>query len=378
MRIQTLRVAKETNKVHVIITSPSLNPDRNISGISAVVAFILSNNAACRYMHFTLGKADRETRGISWFLNLIKQYLKWAFVISTRPHSIVHFNIGMDRRGIIRDYPLILVARLFRHRIIVHIHGGEFLTGCRMPGWVERLSKIVLAKGPIIVLSEKERAAIGRIVPNTRILVLPNCIDLGEAQRFERRFFGDAGLTILFLSRIAESKGLQAIYQALTASHASGIKFRFVMAGAGPDEDSYVRQFRELLGSDFHFAGPVTGCAKTSLLKSCDVFLLPSLYEGLPMALLEGMAFGLVPITTSVGSISDIVRDGDNGIIVDRNAPGEIASAIKRLSFDREYMGALGRRARQSIFEFCNAQEYISHLNAVYSDDEYIDIPCCN
>ena len=318
-------------------------------------------------MSFMLGKGDHEARGAKWLVKLFAQYLRWIYLISTERRSLVHFNIAMERRGMIRDAPLIIVARFFCRRTIVHIHGGEFLSGCEMPRWLRVIVRVALANGPVIVLSELERAALSRNVPKARIVVLPNCIDLGEARRFERAFVDHEGLTILFLGRICEAKGIQAIYQALETSRNRGIKSRFVMAGGGPEEDLYVRKFRKLLGRDFEFAGVVTGSEKMSLFRKCNVFVLPSKFEGMPMALLESMAFGLVPITTGVGSIPEIVKDGHNGIIVNWQSSEEIANAIKRLSVDSEYMRNLGRNARQHIFDYCNSERYVKQLNAVYS-----------
>jgi glycosyltransferase involved in cell wall biosynthesis len=346
--------------------------------MSSVVSFIMSHNDSCSYMNFTLGKADREARRAKWLINLVVQYSKWACLIVTEERSMVHFNLAMDRRGVIRDIPLIMATRLFRRRLVVHIHGGEFLSGCEMPGWLKLILRVALAKGPVIVLSELERTVVSCNVPKARIVVLPNSIDLSEARGFERTSSGDAALTILFLGRITEDKGIVTIYQALETSRNRGVRFRFVMAGAGPDQDLYVRKFRELLGKDFEFAGAVAGSEKTRLLKKCNVFVLPSMYEGMPMALLESMAFGLVPITTNVGSIPEVVRDGYSGIIVNWQSPEEIADAVKRLSADGEQLKTLGRNARQRIFEYCSPERYVRQLNAVYSYDEHINIPRCN
>jgi glycosyltransferase involved in cell wall biosynthesis len=303
--------------------------------------------------------------------------MKWAYLITTGKRVMVHFNLAMDHRGLIRDAPLIIFARLFRRRIIVHIHGGEFLVGSRMPNWFRFILKTALASGPVIVLSDVEREVLNRNVPKARTVVLPNCIDLSEAKRFERAFSDDADIRILYLGRIAEAKGIRTIYQALESLGSMGIRSRFVMAGAGPDQYLYVRMFRELLGKDFEFAGIVTGSEKTRLLKKCNVFVLPSMFEGMPMALLESMAFGLVPITTSVGSIPEVVKDGYTGIIVNGQSSEEIASAIKKLLADSAYMQRLGSNARQRIFEYCSPERYVNQLNMVYSYDEHINVPRC-
>ena len=139
------------------------------------------------------------------------------------------------------------------------------------------------------------------------------------------------------------------------------------MAGKGPEEKVFIQKFSDLLGIDFEFKGVVSGDQKTGLLKECNVFLLPSFYEGLPMALIESMSFGLVPITTNVGSIKYVIGDGINGIIVNTHSSEEIAFAIEKLSKDKEYMSELSKNARQYIFNNFNPEEYIARLNEIYS-----------
>lgn len=364
--------------MQVLITSPSLNAAQNVSGMAAVASFIAKHNAACSYEHFTLGKADNVSRNAAWAGGLLFSYLKWIYVISTRTRSMIHFNLAFDRNGLIRDTPLIVMARLLCRRIILHVHGGEFLTGCNISRWLRFFARAALAKGPVIVLSDAERATLRKVVPTATIFVLSNCIDVDEARGFERILTKEERLTILFLGRITEDKGLGAIYDSLAMARSRRTRFRFVMAGTGPAEKLYVQMLSELLGSDFEFVGVVAGSEKTALFKRCDVFLLPSQFEGLPMALLESMAFGLVPITTDVGSIPSVVRHGHNGILVNRQSPEEIARAIERLMADREYLRALGRNARQSILETCDPDQYVTRLNAIYSYDEHPGIPRCN
>jgi glycosyltransferase involved in cell wall biosynthesis len=364
--------------VRVLITSPSLNQAQNVSGMAAITSFITRHNVSCSYEHFTLGKADRASRNAVWLCGIIVSYFKWIYVISTRARSTIHFNLALDRNGLIRDTPLIVIARLLCRRIILHVHGGEFLTGCAISRWFRFVARVALAKGPIIVLSEAERAALHEVVSSATIFVLPNCIDVDEARGFERTFMGNADLTMLFLGRITTDKGIGTIYDALAILRSTRTRFRFVMAGTGPAEEVYVQKFRDLLGSDFEFVGVVAGSEKTTLLKRCDVFLLPSLFEGMPIALLESMAFGQVPIVTGVGSIPSVVRDGHNGIVVKRQSPEEVVGAIDRLVANREYLIALGQNARHTVLETCSPDHYVRQLNTIYAYDEHPSIPCCN
>lgn len=353
--------------MQVIITSPSLNTTDNVSGISAVTRFITSQNTCCEYTHFLLGKKDAQTRDLLWLLRTLKVYAKWAQVLLMEPLAIIHFNIAFDLRSLIRDLPLIMIARLLRRRVIIHIHGGKFLAGEGMPSGLKMIVRLTLSRGPIIVLSHLERAMIERMTRNAKILVLANCIEVEEAEAFERGYPSEEPLIILFLGRITARKGIEVLYQGLAASREGGTRFRFVMAGAGPAEKLYVCKFRELLGEDFEFRGVISGAEKTDVLKKCNVFVLPSLYgEGMPMALLESMAFGLVPITTDIASISTIVTNGINGIIVNRGAPGEIRDAIDKLATEKQCMRALSMRGRQHILDICRPDAYVEQLNAIY------------
>jgi glycosyltransferase involved in cell wall biosynthesis len=102
-------------------------------------------------------------------------------------------------------------------------------------------------------------------------------------------------------------------------------------------------------------------------LKKCNVFLLPSFFEGLPIALLESMSFGLVPIVTNVGSIINVVNDGINGMIVNSHSSEDIAFAVEKLSKEKEYLKELSINARQYIFSNFKPEAYISRLNEIYN-----------
>ena len=158
-------------------------------------------------------------------------------------------------------------------------------------------------------------------------------------------------LNILFIGRITKSKGIEYIYQALSGLKKRQVPFKFYIAGTGPDEEEYVEKFEALLGSDFEFKGVVSGVSKINLFKTCEIFLLPSLFEGLPMSLLESMSFGLVPVVTGVGSIKHVVKTGENGILVDRNPAEDIDLAIEKFVNDRILLEQLSINAKDYIFK---------------------------
>lgn len=352
--------------LRAIITSPSLSVKENVSGVSTVTSFITTHNTGYQYVHFTLGKKDGEARDYRWLARLVAVYVRWIRILFVERKALVHFNVALEQRSLTRDLPLIIAARWWRRRIIIHLHGGEFFGFKIMPESLKRATAIALAGGPVIVLSETERQVIESRFPKAKAVVLPNCVDLGEATSFDRSYPDDEPVALLFLGRISVLKGIKVLYDAVATAMAKGIRFRFMMAGAGPDADAYVARFRELLGDRFVFSGVVRGAAKERLLRDCHVLILPSFFEGLPMALLESMAFGMVPIATAVGSIPSVVSDGYNGILVGTNDHVAIVDALERLSSDRMLLRTLSTNSRNSILRHCNPADYIARLRTVY------------
>ena len=172
--------------------------------------------------------------------------------------------------------------------------------------------------------------------------------------------------TILFLGRIHPDKGLAYIYPALQQLKTEGLDFKFIMAGKGPLEEEYDTKFMELLGDRYEFKGIVSGLRKTIAFEQSNIFLLPSFWEGLPIALLEAMSFGLVPVTTDVGAMKTVVINNMNGKIVETRSSEDIAEAIKSLAGDPEKMKRLSINARKLVFTQYNPKKYIETLNKIY------------
>jgi glycosyltransferase involved in cell wall biosynthesis len=355
------------NKRTVLITSPSLDTKFNVSGISSVTNFIIHQNPKYAYEHFELGRKDSEKRGTDWIIKTLLTTIKWILVVSSRRIAFVHFNFAFSKPSVIRDVPLILFAKLIGKKMLIHVHGGEFLLKKQPPLWMNILLKGVFTqKTTILVLSPLERNVLLGIYPARQIKVLPNCVDLTAAEKVHRQFPASQKLNLLFLGRIHADKGIKHIYQALAILRKRNIPFRFFMAGTGPEEKVYVDKFSALLGIDFNFCGIVSGAVKDSLLTDCDIFLLPSLYEGLPMALLESMSFGMVPVVTDIGSISTVVKNGQNGIILGSDPTQEIVVAVELLGKGNGILQRMSNHARDYIFSHFDPKKYIFYLNEIY------------
>jgi glycosyltransferase involved in cell wall biosynthesis len=108
------------------------------------------------------------------------------------------------------------------------------------------------------------------------------------------------------------------------------------------------------------------------VLALSSVFVLPSHNEGLPMAMLEAMAWGVVPVVSPVGGIPEVVTDGVNGLLVGPGDVPQLAAALHRLAADPELLSRLSVAARRSA-EGYGAVAYADHIveiwRSVYETD---------
>jgi glycosyltransferase involved in cell wall biosynthesis len=171
---------------------------------------------------------------------------------------------------------------------------------------------------------------------------------------------------LLFLGRLGHRKGIFVLLEALAAVRS---RFRHVVLLCGGDgELDRVRAevVRLDLSDNVTLLGWVKGAAKDELLESSTVFVLPSFDEGVPMSILEAMAWGLPVIATPVGGIPEVVTDGREGLLV---APGDadaLGEAICRLLVDADLRAQMGRNGRLRFQTDFSIQSVLEKLESIY------------
>ena len=352
----------------VIINSPSLDPNVNVSGISSVTQFIISNNKEVDYIHFEIGRKDAESQStLSRIKRILRNKKEWELVLKQNQNAVIHYNIPLMKAAIIRDYMLIRIAHKLGMPIVLHIHGGNYIKERNRPWYIKRLLNKIFSWGKsIIILGEEEKKILEEDFNLKNVISLPNCIDLTEAKKFNRCVAEKEALDILYIGRIEPNKGIDYIFEACNVLKNDCMKFHLHFAGKEETEGLYIPKFKEEFGEDFTFHGIVSGKKKTEVLKKCDIFLLPSFYEGLPMSLLETMSFGQVPVVTPVGSIPTVVTDNVNGCFIRVKNTEDIVNVVKKLITDRKFYSTLWGNAQQTILNKFDDCKYIKELNKMY------------
>lgn len=142
---------------------------------------------------------------------------------------------------------------------------------------------------------------------------------------------------ILYVGRLSPEKGLNDLFAALKLLR-KRISFEAVIVGDG----ILLQELKNLaarlgLGDNIHFVGPVVwGDSLFSIMRQCDVLVLPSKTEGLGLVLIEAMSQGLPVVATKVGGIPEIVEDRVSGLLVPPNSPEDLADALWDALFDQK------------------------------------------
>ena len=139
-----------------------------------------------------------------------------------------------------------------------------------------------------------------------------------------------------------------------------------MIAGSGEEEELLKAKAKELgLTEDVFFAGWVDGERKEELIMDSQVLLSPSYNEGLPVSILEAAAHGMPIVATDVGDISSVVRDGENGVLIEPGQVEELAAGILKGS-EAETFGKMSRRSREIAEEGFSIDLFYGKLNRLY------------
>jgi glycosyltransferase involved in cell wall biosynthesis len=190
-----------------------------------------------------------------------------------------------------------------------------------------------------------------------KVISIPNGVPSERAQANRSREETRAGLgigeafMILSTGRLAEQKGLEYLIRAAVLLRDLP-EARIVLAGNGPLEQELTR-----LVSDLGLEGTVSFTGHRAdvgdLLAASDLVVLPSLWEGLSISLLEAMAAGKPVVTTSIGSNREVTNDGETAVLVPPKDPAALAAAIRSLAPDaprREELGLQGQRRQREHY----------------------------
>jgi glycosyltransferase involved in cell wall biosynthesis len=179
---------------------------------------------------------------------------------------------------------------------------------------------------------------------------------------------------ILSVGRLVEKKGFPELLRACAILRSKGHDFRCLIIGEGPERPVLEKQIRHLELTDIvSIPGARSHEEVLDAYRHADVFALPCQVlkngdrDGIPNVLLEAMAVGLPVVTTPVSGIPELVRHGENGILIPERNHRSLASALEKLLLDADLRLRLGKAARLSVVRDFDSAMHVSQLAAFFS-----------
>jgi glycosyltransferase involved in cell wall biosynthesis len=249
--------------------------------------------------------------------------------------------------------------------VVIQVHGSDVLLLDDCPAKRERTAEALSCADRVIAVSEDlARNVVALGARPEKVHVVYNGVDStlfypGPRHEARRRLgLAEAGRMVLFIGNLVPVKSIHTLLTASSLLARDGLTHTVAIIGSGPLRDSLAQQARDL-GIEHHvrFVGSLDHASLPDWYRAANVFVLPSVSEGVPNVLLEAIASGTPFVASDVGGIPEVAAGGD-GTLVPPSNPGELAEAMRSVLFEpRTFEGGPVRNGHHMAAELTEILE---------------------
>jgi len=219
----------------------------------------------------------------------------------------------------------------------------------------------------VIVFSEVQRELLARMgVPANQVAVIPNGVDEQKyspgTSRLKAQF--NARRIFVYQGRLAPEKNVEALLTAWQKAK-MGPDSKLLIVGDGPLRPA-LEPFYDSEYGIIWLGFVADEEQRIEILRGCDVFILPSLAEGLSLSLLEAMACGLACVATDVGADGEVLEDGAGVVIHPQRVKTELQTLLPLLRDHKDFTAILGQKARSKVVQRYTLSRNIAQLEELY------------
>ena len=352
--------------------------------LRSIPAYILTRNQEKlqtyekkNYAHIYRFPPFTKFRAISSFFYIITSIF-WLF-LNYRKYQIIHCHQSYSPATI-----GVLVKLFIKKPVMVKVSGsneyGEVSEIKKLP--FSRIRIYLLKKvDRFIILNEgmrKELTSIG--INHKRIELIPNGVviphqsaydDAAKKLHREKLHFSEDKLIVIYSGRLTEGKGLEILIEIWKEIIGVENKALLLIAGAGckfRSIEAKIKERAELLGilHSVYFLGHVSNIVE--YLLSADIFVLPSVSEGMSNAILEAMACGLAVVSTKIEANAELIVDKFNGLLIERQNADELKNVLLALISNADLRKSLGKNAKNTILRDYSLERITSRYIAMYNE----------
>ncbi|HEU5141806.1 MAG TPA: glycosyltransferase family 4 protein [Solirubrobacterales bacterium] len=328
-------------------------------GMPAVIASLLSSPLADRYTLEAI-PTYRDRRPFSRLLLFARALVKLVRWCAGRGPRIVHVHVAA-RGSLYRKGLVVGTAKAMRRPVVLHLHAGpgdldDFLA--RLGPLRRRLLRApFLMADRVLSVSSSGAAALRQGLVDVEVTVVPNAPPPVSAPP---RRSGGGEVTALYLGGFYDpAKGGEVLLEGLPRLLERSPATTVLLAGPGspPREPA----------SNGRWQGWLDGERKSQAMEEADLFVLPSISEGMPVALLEAMASGMAIVATTVGGVPELLEDGVDAALVPPGQPNQLVDAVAGLAADPERRARFGRAAAERARRLADEDVY-GRLDRIYAE----------
>ena len=289
--------------------------------------------------------------------------------ILCRRFDLVHLHTSHNG-SFPRKAVLLWLAAAARLPVVLHVHAGRFpMFYRRMPRPVRWFIRQTLAQANVVIgLGESCARELRALAPAADVIAIPNGVRVPTSRSGLRL---DQTIRVVFLGRMGDLKGTFTLLEAwarLVADSTELPQAQLTCAGDGEVARVQDTVARLRLSDTVDVQPWMSRSEVADLLSSADVLVLPSRFEGQPMAVLEAMANGLCVVASAVGGIPDLIEDGRCGLLIPPDDVERLSDALRRVIGDRNLRSRLGAAAQDRARELFDVEVVWRRLDLLYRE----------
>ncbi len=300
---------------------------------------------------------------------LLKQTINVFF--SALNYKCIFLNPSMGSLSFVRDSLFAILVRFLGKELIVFYHGWNWEFSERVGDKYLWLYRIGLARAKVSFVLCKEFEAELRAWDYKGEIILETTFyneDLTK-HNFGRKAISSKSMRLLYLARIVREKGIFEVIEAAKNLYNRGFLINLKILGDGPDLLDVIRECEGIGWIDVY--GRVEGDTKIQALFESDIYCFPTYYgEGLPISVLEALAFGLYVLTTDDGGLGDFFVDGEMGRVVEPKNAKTVENALIELSKNDSLLNSISSKnalfAKKNLTDKVVCNRIISRINKEY------------
>lgn len=278
--------------------------------------------------------------------------------------KIVHIH-GSSYNSFYRKRILIYIAKGLNKKVIYHIHGAEFhlfykANKKKVEDTLKKVDAIISLSNSWKQFFEQEVGAKNVYVVHN---ITPHVPQISRSELCKQRT-----IHIAFIGTLCKRKGVYDIIQTIANKREELAGKIFINLCGNGEVEKVEKMIKENNIADIvKCKGPVVSSEIAQILKESDIYLLPSYNEGLPISILEAMSYSLPIITTPVGGIPEVVKEGENGILITPGDKEGLFDAIMKLVQDEELREKMGEKSYQKVQPYFS-ESVSKKLETIYNE----------